>query len=114
MQAVASNIMQVIGPVNQVMENTKAYSGKPPKRILGGTFPHITIQMPVYKEGLGAVIKPTVMSLKAAISTYELQGGTANIFINDGKISSTTTCYATHEIHRWYAINFRGRRCQAS
>ena len=39
--------------------------------------------MPVYKEGLDAVIKPTVMSLKAAISTYEMQGGTANIFIND-------------------------------
>lgn len=26
---------------------------------------------------------PTVRSLKAAISTYELQGGTANIFYND-------------------------------
>jgi hypothetical protein len=39
--------------------------------------------MPVYKEGLNAVIKPTVVSLKAAISTYEMQGGTANIFVND-------------------------------
>jgi len=39
--------------------------------------------MPVYKEGLAAVIKPTVVSLKAAISTYEMQGGTANIFVND-------------------------------
>ena len=39
--------------------------------------------MPVYKEGLDAVIKPTVRSLKAAISTYEMQGGTANIFVND-------------------------------
>ena len=46
-------------------------------------FPHVTIQMPVYKEGLNAVIKPTVISVKAAISTYEMQGGTANIFIND-------------------------------
>lgn len=45
--------------------------------------PHVTIQMPVYKEGLAAVIKPTVVSLKAAISTYEMQGGTANIFVND-------------------------------
>lgn len=39
--------------------------------------------MPVYKEGLNAVIKPTVLSLKAAISTYEMQGGSANIFVND-------------------------------
>jgi len=29
------------------------------------------------------VIRPTVLSLKAAISTYEMQGGTANIFVND-------------------------------
>ena len=29
------------------------------------------------------VIQPTVMSLKSAISTYELQGGSANIFVND-------------------------------
>jgi hypothetical protein len=39
--------------------------------------------MPVYKEGLDAVIKPTILSVKQAISTYELQGGTANILIND-------------------------------
>ncbi len=39
--------------------------------------------MPVYKEGLDAVLKPTVISLKAAISTYEMQGGTANIFVNE-------------------------------
>jgi hypothetical protein len=42
--------------------------------------------MPVYKEGLVGVIQPTVMSLKAAISTYELQGGSANIFVNDDGI----------------------------
>jgi len=37
----------------------------------------------VYKEGLEAVIVPTIRSIKAAISTYEMQGGSANIFIND-------------------------------
>jgi len=37
----------------------------------------------VYKEGLQAVIEPTITSIKAAIATYEMQGGTANIFIND-------------------------------
>ena len=33
--------------------------------------------------GLHTVIEPTVRSLKQAISTYELQGGSANIFVND-------------------------------
>lgn len=34
--------------------------------------PHITIQMPVYKEGLEGVIIPTVESLKKAITTSAL------------------------------------------
>jgi hypothetical protein len=66
--------------------NSKFYSGKPPRRLhrdMHGELPHVTIQMPVYKEGLHAVIKPTIQSVKKAIATYELQGGTANIFIND-------------------------------
>jgi hypothetical protein len=63
--------------------NSKYYSAKPPPRIRTGELPHITIQCPVYKEGLTSVIAPTVKSIKQAISTYELQGGTANIFIND-------------------------------
>jgi hypothetical protein len=85
MQSIIGSLMQIFGPVNQLGSNSKAYSGKPPRRIKNGALPHMTIQMPVYKEGLAAVIRPTVLSLKAAISTYELQGGTANIFINDGK-----------------------------
>jgi len=48
-----------------------------------GPLPHITIQMPVYKEGLEGVIIPTVESLKKAITTYERQGGSVNIFIFD-------------------------------
>jgi hypothetical protein len=43
----------------------------------------VTIQCPVYKEGLASVIMPTVRSIKKAMSTYELQGGSANMFIND-------------------------------
>lgn len=39
--------------------------------------------MPVYKESLNSVIKPTVKSLLAAMSTYEMQGGTANLFVNE-------------------------------
>ena len=45
--------------------------------------PHITIQMPVYKESLEAVLAPSIRSLKKAMQTYARQGGTSNIFIND-------------------------------
>ncbi|KAI9698880.1 MAG: hypothetical protein M1820_007301 [Bogoriella megaspora] len=84
-QALVGNVGQIIGPVKQMSENSKFYSGKPPRRLQSdnGTLPHVTIQMPVYKEGLAAVIEPTIRSIKAAISTYEMQGGTANIFVND-------------------------------
>jgi cellulose synthase/poly-beta-1,6-N-acetylglucosamine synthase-like glycosyltransferase len=85
-QALVGNLFQICGPTSQVQRNTKFYSGKAPVRIshqTRGSLPHVTIQMPVYKEGLHAVIEPTIRSIKAAISSYEMQGGTANIFVND-------------------------------
>lgn len=66
--------------------NSKYYSALPPARLRDRVLPHITIQCPVYKEGLHSVIAPTVRSIKQAISTYELQGGSANMFINDDGI----------------------------
>jgi hypothetical protein len=63
--------------------NSKYYSAKCAPRLRNKTLPHITIQCPVYKEGLASVIAPTVKSIKQAMSTYELQGGSANMFIND-------------------------------
>src|ERR1700722_17342249 len=63
--------------------NSRYYSALLPRRITGRTLPHITIQCPVYKEGLTSVIAPTVKSIKQAMSTYELQGGSANMLIND-------------------------------
>lgn len=72
----------MIGPVAQCNQNSSYYSGKTPTRMTG-KLPHITIQMPVYKEGLEGVIIPTVESLKKAITTYERQGGSVNIFIFD-------------------------------
>lgn len=84
-QALVGNVAQCIGPISQMNDNTKFYSGLKPMRLHrdNGPLPHVTIQMPVYKEGLQSVIEPTVRSIKAAISTYEMQGGTANIFVND-------------------------------
>jgi len=85
-QVIVGCIAQCIGPVRQMKENSRFYSAiKPPRGVIGrsGVLPHITIQCPVYKEGLESVIAPTVRSIKQAMSTYELQGGSANLFIND-------------------------------
>jgi hypothetical protein len=82
-QVIVGCLAQLFGPVRQLTINSKFYSAKAPPRIQSEFLPHITIQCPVYKEGLSSVIAPTVKSIKQAISTYELQGGSANMFIND-------------------------------
>ena len=83
MQSVVGCVAQLFGPTDQMNQNSKYYSGKAPVRLSRVDLPHVTIQCPVYKEGLWSVIDPTVKSLKAAMATYEMQGGTANIFVND-------------------------------
>ena len=85
-QSIAGNLTQLLGPVRQMTVNNRFYSAVATRRLSverNGQLPHVTIQCPVYKEGLTTVIEPTIRSIKAAISTYEMQGGTANIFIND-------------------------------
>lgn len=84
-QTIVTNLFEVFGPISAVDKNSRFYSGTAPKRLDRNftTLPHVTIQMPVYKEGLNGVIRPTIQSIKQAISTYEMQGGTANIFVND-------------------------------
>ncbi|PSS21993.1 hypothetical protein M430DRAFT_98768 [Amorphotheca resinae ATCC 22711] len=82
-QVIIGCLAQMFGPVRQMTINSKFYSARAPPRIQSKTLPHITIQCPVYKEGLSSVIAPTVKSIKQAISTYELQGGSANMFVND-------------------------------
>ncbi|KAG9258543.1 glycosyl transferase family group 2-domain-containing protein [Emericellopsis atlantica] len=82
-QVIIGCLAQIFGPVRQLTVNSKFYSARPPKRLQTDTLPHVTIQCPVYKEGLQGVIIPTVKSIKQAMSTYELQGGSANMFVND-------------------------------
>lgn len=76
------NVFQMLGPISQMNMNSKYYSAQREPR-LRKSLPHVTVQCPIYKEDLAEVIIPTVQSVKKAISTYELQGGTANLFIND-------------------------------
>lgn len=79
-QVIVGDIFQLVGPIACYNTNSRFYSPKRPSLRqacrLGFTPPHITIQMPVYKESLERVIKPTVQSLQAAISYYESRGGT--------------------------------------
>lgn len=86
-QVIFSNLFQMVGPIGGVSTNSRFYSYQRPclKRAYADGFvpPKITIQMPVYKEGMESVIIPTVRSLQAAISYYESHGGSASIFIND-------------------------------
>jgi hypothetical protein len=48
------NLAFCIGPVAQFHENSKYYSAQKPleNKILDAALPHITIEMPVYKESL--------------------------------------------------------------
>lgn len=82
-QVITGCLAQIFGPVRQLSVNSKFYSAKPPRHLEGAVLPHVTVQCPVYKEGLAGVIAPTVRSIKQAMSTYELQGGSANMFVND-------------------------------
>ncbi|KAN0099601.1 Glycosyl transferase family group 2 domain containing protein [Hyaloscypha variabilis] len=82
---VVSCVFQVVFPLGNCLKNTKYHSAIKPKlsRHRDYELPQITIQMPVYKEGLRGVIVPTIISVMAAAEYYEHQGGTASVFIND-------------------------------
>lgn len=86
-QVIFGDLWQMAGPLGGLQTNSRTYScHKPNLRrayALGFRPPHVTIQMPVYKEGLANVIGPSVKSLQAAISFYESRGGTASVFVND-------------------------------
>ncbi|TFK95710.1 glycosyl transferase family group 2-domain-containing protein [Pterulicium gracile] len=79
------NLALAFGPVAQYHENSQYYSAVKPESNLevDRNLPHMSIQIPVYKEGLEAVIAPSVFSIKAAMQTYARQGGTSSIFVND-------------------------------
>ncbi|KZT25599.1 hypothetical protein NEOLEDRAFT_1065128 [Neolentinus lepideus HHB14362 ss-1] len=82
---IIQNVSMAIGPVAHFHENSRYFSAvKPrPNKVVDNNLPHITIQMPVYKESLEAVLAPSIESLKKAMQTYARQGGTSSIFIND-------------------------------
>ncbi|KAF7334603.1 Glyco-trans-2-like domain-containing protein [Mycena venus] len=74
-----------LGPVAQYHENSRYYSAiKPaPNPAVDSALPHVTVELPVYKESLEETIAPSVYSLKKAMQTYARQGGTSSIFVHD-------------------------------
>lgn len=69
----------------QYHQNSKYYSAvRPePNAVVDANLPHVSIEMPVYKESLSETIAPSVYSLKKAMQTYARQGGTSSIFVHD-------------------------------
>lgn len=59
---IVQNICMAIGPIAQYHQNSKYYSAIPPRpnKIVDNNLPHITIQMPVYKESLENVLCVTL------------------------------------------------------
>ncbi|KAL0568000.1 hypothetical protein V5O48_013993 [Marasmius crinis-equi] len=82
---IVTNVSFVIGPVAQYHENSRYYSAIPPEPNpeVDSHLPHVTIELPVYKESLEETITPSVLSLKKAMQTYARQGGTSTIFVHD-------------------------------
>ncbi|KAI0364861.1 hypothetical protein BV20DRAFT_812457 [Pilatotrama ljubarskyi] len=82
---IVTNVTYCLGPVAQFHQNSKYYSAVPPapNKLVDENLPHITVEMPVYKESLKETIAPSVYSLKKAMQTYARQGGTSSIFVHD-------------------------------
>lgn len=102
---------QLFAPITGLFRNTRFFSAIKPnlKQAYdqGFTLPKVTIQMAVYKESLELVIIPTVRSLAAARSDYEMRGGKCNIFITDdglGYLLHNDPVAAQTRIE-WYAAN---------
>ncbi|KAH8109962.1 hypothetical protein DFH11DRAFT_1547865 [Phellopilus nigrolimitatus] len=105
---IVQNCSFAVGPIAQYHENSKYYSAIAPlpNKQVDNHLPHVTIQMPVYKESLEKVLAPSIESIKKAMQTYARQGGTSTIFVNDdglqllppGDRDARLAFYANHGI----------------
>jgi len=83
---VASGIVYIIVPSTWFKNNSRVYSSFAPARPDGRLLdflPHITVEVPVYKESFIETIRPTLESAMAAIRAYSARGGSADILIHD-------------------------------
>ncbi|KAH7919846.1 hypothetical protein BV22DRAFT_1022266 [Leucogyrophana mollusca] len=100
------NLTMALGPIAHYHTNSKYFSAVPPRpnKAVDEALPHVTIQMPVYKEGLDAVLAPSIESIKRAMQTYARQGGTSTIFVNDDGLRLLPPEAAAARI-RFYAVH---------
>jgi cellulose synthase/poly-beta-1,6-N-acetylglucosamine synthase-like glycosyltransferase len=119
---ILQNVTMALGPIAHYHRNSRYYSAVKPKapallpdekglesKALGVNgeprehLPHVTIQMPVYRESLSAVLAPSIASIKRAMQTYARQGGTSSIFIcDDGMRTKGMTKADRDERIRYY------------
>ena len=80
---IVNSVFNIIIPPGWITQNSRYYSHTKDK-IIRYQLPHITIQIPVYKESFSKTIKPTIESVLRACDEYRRTNrGSANIFIND-------------------------------
>lgn len=108
-QVIFTNLFQIIGPIGGMNTNSRYFSAHKPclRRAYADGFvpPKVTVQMPVYKEGMESVIIPTIRSLQAAMSHYESHGGSANILINDDGLRAGLTEEEVQQRRDFYTDN---------
>lgn len=100
--ALVGSAFQLLGPFSDIAGNTRFHSAKAPDvlRHNNTELPHITIHLPVYKEGLAGVIAPTIHSLLAACRYYQQRGGSASILVSEDGMQiispELATCVPPH------------------
>lgn len=99
-------LFQFVGPISDIKGNSRYHSAVPPNpgRYRGVEYPHITVQVPIFKEGLSNVIIPTITSVRKAIKHYESIGGTASIFVNEDGMQVISPELAAAR-QKYYAAN---------
>jgi hypothetical protein len=81
---IVASVMKCFIPKKAFLTNTKYCSIIPETAPLGATWMNVTIQIPVYKEGLKEVLMPTLNSCMAARDYYVKQtGARCNIVVCD-------------------------------
>lgn len=94
------NLTMLFGPIAHYHENSRYYSAVPPKpnKELDAALPHITIQMPVYKEGLDAVLWVSPRLSDSELPNDQNQNSVDRI---------TQTCHANLRPTRWDVFYIR-------
>lgn len=116
---VISQLVFMLLPGSWFRNNSVLFSAYAPVRPDGkllDCLPHITVQIPVYKESFSETICPTLESAMNAIRVYSARGGTADILVHDDGMTllseaeqiERTTFYQKHKIS-WVARPAKNR-----